>query len=96
MYYWISALQDVPLCLFIKNKIFTIDSIADFINERFVSVDYTEGSEKKRLSKIYEVYTEPVLLICDANGKVMHRMEGKNVRQTRGWPAFTPRLRCEK
>ena len=64
-------------CLFIKNKIFTIDSIADFINERFVSVDYTEGPEKKRLSKTYEVYTEPVLLICDADGKVMHRMEGK-------------------
>ena len=64
-------------CLFIKNKIFTIDSVADFINERFVSVDYTEGPEKKRLSKIYEVYTEPVLLICDANGRVMHRMEGK-------------------
>ena len=41
-------------CLFIKNKIFTIDSVADFINERFVSVDYTEGPEKKRLSKIYD------------------------------------------
>ena len=36
-------------CLFIKNKIFTIDSIADFINERFVSVDYTEGSEKETI-----------------------------------------------
>ena len=64
-------------CLFIKNHIFTIDSIADFINERFVSVDYTEGPEKKRLSKIYGVYTEPVLLICNAQGKLMHRMEGK-------------------
>lgn len=64
-------------CLFIKNEIFTIDSIADFINERFVSVDYTEGAEKKRLSKIYNVYTEPVILICNHKGELMHRMEGK-------------------
>lgn len=63
-------------CLYIKNKIFTIDSIADFINGHFVSVDYTEGPEKKRLSEIYGVYSEPVLLICDAKGTLMHRMEG--------------------
>ena len=26
-------------CLYIKNQIFTIDSVADFINEHFVSAD---------------------------------------------------------
>ncbi len=64
-------------CLFIKNKIFTIDSIADFINTHFVIADYTQGEEKKRLSKKYQIYTEPVLLITDTKGNLMHRMEGK-------------------
>lgn len=64
-------------CLYIKNKIFTIDSIADFINSHFVVADYTQGEEKERLSAIYHVYTEPVLLILDTQGNLMHRMEGK-------------------
>ena len=64
-------------CLYIKNQIFTIDSVADFINEHFVSADYTQGEEKKRLSKIYGVYLEPVILITDIKGNLMHRMEGK-------------------
>ena len=64
-------------CLYIKNKIFTIDSIADFINSRFVVADYTQGEEKERLSALYHVYTEPVLLILDTQGNLMHRMEGK-------------------
>jgi len=65
-------------CLYMKNNIFTIDSVADFVNERFISVDYTEGEEKTRLSKIYDVYTEPVFLIVDSNGKLMHRTEGRS------------------
>ena len=39
--------------------------------------DYTQGEEKERLSAIYHVYTEPVLLILDTQGNLMHRMEGK-------------------
>ena len=35
-------------CLWIKKNIFTIDSVADFINSTFVSVDYQLGDEKKR------------------------------------------------
>lgn len=65
-------------CLFMKNNIFTIDSVADFVNERFISADYTEGEEKKRLAKIYEVYTEPVFIIVDSDGNLMHRTEGKS------------------
>ncbi len=65
-------------CLYMKNNIFTIDSVADFVNDRFLSVDYTEGPEKTRLSKIYEVYTEPVFLIVDSDGNLMHRTEGRS------------------
>ena len=65
-------------CLFMKNNIFTIDSVADFVNARFISVDYTEGEEKSRLSQIYSVNTEPVFLIVDADGNLMHRTEGKS------------------
>lgn len=65
-------------CLYMKNNIFTIDSVADFVNERFISVDYTEGPEKKRLSEIYGVYTEPVFLLMDADGVLMHRTEGRS------------------
>ena len=66
-------------CLFMKNNIFTIDSVADFVNERFISVDYTEGDEKKRLSQIYGVYSEPVFLIVDPlDGKLLHRTQGKS------------------
>jgi hypothetical protein len=65
-------------CLFMKNNIFTIDSVADFVNERFVSADYTEGEEKTRLSKKYDVHTEPVFLLVDTVGKLMHRTEGKS------------------
>lgn len=64
-------------CLYIKNKVFTVDSVADFINANFVTADYTQGEEKKRLSGIYQVYTEPVLLITDTKGRLLHRMEGK-------------------
>src|SRR3989339_856358 len=64
-------------CLYMKNNIFTIDSVADFVNERFISADYTEGPEKVRLSKIYGVYTEPVFLIVDSDGNLMHRTEGR-------------------
>ncbi|MDY4042468.1 MAG: thioredoxin family protein [Marinifilaceae bacterium] len=64
-------------CLYIKKKVFTIDSVADFINANFISVDYMQGDEKKRLSKIYGVYSEPVILITDIKGNLMHRMEGK-------------------
>lgn len=64
-------------CLWMKKKVFTIDSIADFYNKHFVSADFMEGDEKKRLSKIYEVHTEPVYLIIDAEGNLIHRMEGK-------------------
>lgn len=34
-------------CLYMKNKIFTIDSVADFVNSHFISVDYMEGAEKQ-------------------------------------------------
>ncbi|MCK9305107.1 MAG: DUF255 domain-containing protein [Bacteroidales bacterium] len=66
-------------CLYMKNNIFTIDSVADFVNEHFISVDYTEGDEKKRLSGIYGVYSEPVFLIVDPlDGKLLHRTQGKS------------------
>ncbi|SFG56172.1 thioredoxin family protein [Pedobacter insulae] len=64
-------------CLYIKKEVLTLDSVADFINERFVSVDYNVGKEKERLSKLYQVKGEPVLLILDQNGVLMHRMAGK-------------------
>lgn len=66
-------------CLYMKNNIFTIDSVADFVNKYFISADYTEGDEKKRLSQIYGVYTEPVFLIVDpSDGQLMHRTEGRS------------------
>lgn len=65
-------------CLYMKNEIFTIDSVADFVNKHFISADYTEGPEKKRLSAIYDVYTEPVFILIDANGNLMHRTEGSS------------------
>lgn len=64
-------------CMYIKKKVLTLDSVADFINERFVSVDYNVGKEKDRLRKLYHVVGEPVLLILDQNGNLMHRMAGK-------------------
>ncbi|SDK09765.1 Thioredoxin-like [Pedobacter sp. ok626] len=64
-------------CLYIKKEVLTLDSVADFINERFVSVDYNVGKEKDRLRKLYKVEGEPVLLIMDQNGVLMHRMAGK-------------------
>lgn len=64
-------------CLYIKQKVLTLDSVADFINERFVSVDYNTGAEKNRLQKVYNVVGEPVLLILDQQGNLMHRMAGK-------------------
>lgn len=64
-------------CLYIKKEVLTLDSVADFINERFVSVDYNLGKEKDRLRKLYKVEGEPVLLILDQNGTLMHRMAGK-------------------
>nr|WP_121272560.1 thioredoxin family protein [Pedobacter schmidteae] len=64
-------------CLYIKKEVLTLDSVADFINERFVSVDYNLGKEKDRLRKLYQVEGEPVLLILDQNGVLMHRMAGK-------------------
>ncbi|MHC1780697.1 MAG: thioredoxin fold domain-containing protein [Bacteroidales bacterium] len=65
-------------CLYMKNNIFTIDSVADFVNERFISVDYTEGPEKERLSRIYLVSTEPVFLLVDTAGNLLHRTEGRS------------------
>lgn len=64
-------------CLYIKKNVLTLDSVADFINSRFVSVDYNVGTEKDRLRKKYNVVGEPVLLILDQNGQFMHRMAGK-------------------
>lgn len=64
-------------CLYIKKEVLTLDSVADFINERFISVDYNLGTEKDRLRKLYNVVGEPVLLILDKNGVLMHRMAGK-------------------
>ncbi len=64
-------------CLYLKKMVFTIDSVADFVNPRFVSVDYNKGKEKERLSKLYGVDSEPVLLLLDQKGKLMHRMVGK-------------------
>lgn len=64
-------------CMYIKKMVLTVDSVADFINPRFVSVDYNTGAEKRRLSDIYGVDSEPVLLILDQEGKLMHRMVGK-------------------
>jgi len=65
-------------CLYMKNEIFTIDSVADFVNKHFVSADYTEGPEKKRLAAIYDVYTEPVFILIDSDGNLMHRSEGRS------------------
>ena len=64
-------------CLYMKSNIFTIDSVADFVNERFVSCDYMEGNEKNRLSEIYGVHAEPVFLILDSDGNLMHRTQGR-------------------
>lgn len=65
-------------CLYMKKFVFTIDSVADFVNDRFVSCDYTTGDEKKRLSKIYNVFIEPVFLILDSDGTLMHRTSGQS------------------
>ncbi|MBL1409795.1 thioredoxin family protein [Sphingobacterium faecale] len=64
-------------CLYIKKFVLTLDSVADFINARFVSVDYNQGAEKDRLRKLYNVVGEPVLLILDQDGNFMHRMAGR-------------------
>jgi len=64
-------------CLYIKQHVLTLDSVADFINPRFVSVDYNLGAEKDRLRKLYNVIGEPVLLILDKHGNLMHRMVGR-------------------
>lgn len=64
-------------CLYIKNHVLTLDSVADFINARFVSVDYNDGAEKTRLRELYNVVGEPVLLILDKHGTLMHRMVGR-------------------
>ncbi len=66
-------------CLYMKNNIFTIDSVADFVNKYFISVDYMEGGEKKRLSEIYGVNSEPVFLIVNPeDGQLMHRTHGRS------------------
>jgi thioredoxin-related protein len=65
-------------CLYMKKLVFTIDSVADFVNANFVSSDYMVGAEKERLSKLYNVNSEPVFLILDAEGNLLHRTEGKS------------------
>jgi thiol-disulfide isomerase/thioredoxin len=65
-------------CLYMKNTIFTIDSVADFVNARFISVDYMEGSEKQRLSELYNVHSEPVFLLLDSEGNLLHRTQGSS------------------
>jgi len=65
-------------CLYMKKMVFTIDSVADFVNANFVSSDYMLGTEKERLSKLYGVDSEPVFLILDTDGNLLHRTEGKS------------------
>lgn len=83
-----------PPCMFIKKNVLTVDSVADYINERFVSVDYNEGAEKERLQKVYNVVGEPVLLILDNKGKLMHRMAGL-IRENEILPLFRQGLDVE-
>ncbi len=65
-------------CLYMKKMVFTIDSVADFVNKHFVSSDYMEGPEKERLSKLYAVDGEPIFLILDTEGNLLHRTQGKS------------------
>jgi len=83
-----------PPCMFIKKNVLTVDSVADYINARFVSVDYNDGEEKKRLQDVYNVIGEPVLLILDSKGKLMHRMAGL-IRENEILPLFRQGLDIE-
>ncbi|MGV3529769.1 MAG: thioredoxin family protein [Flavisolibacter sp.] len=65
-------------CLYMKKIVFTVDSVADFVNQHFVSSDYQLGAEKERLSKLYGVDAEPVFLILDTEGNLLHRTQGKS------------------
>lgn len=68
-----------PPCKYMASKVFTVDKVADFMNDKFVSVKFEvdKGEGKEHAAK-YSIRALPTFLVLDADGNVVHRFIGRN------------------
>lgn len=64
-------------CKLLAQNVFTIDSVADFFNSRFVNVQMDmEKGEGKTLQEKYNISAYPTLLLLDGEGQEVYRSVG--------------------
>lgn len=66
-------------CKLMSKEVFTLKTVGDFFNARFVNVKYDmEKGEGKRLKERYAAYVSayPTLLLIDREGKVVQQLVG--------------------
>lgn len=63
-------------CKQMAREVFTIDSVADYFNTRFINVKYDLEKEERELVQKYGISGYPTFLILDGNGKELRRLSG--------------------
>lgn len=63
-------------CKRMVREVFTVDSVADYFNARFVNVKYDMEKEEQDLVKKYQIAGYPTFLILDSEGRVLKRFTG--------------------
>jgi len=64
-------------CKFMSKNVFTVNRVADFVNEDFVSIKVDmEKGEGIELTKKYKISAYPTFLLLDYNGNELHRIVG--------------------
>lgn len=63
-------------CKLMAREVFTIDSVADYFNARFVNAKYDLEKEEQPLVKKYGIAGYPTFLVLDGNGKELYRLTG--------------------
>lgn len=63
-------------CKRMAREVFTVDSIADYFNVRFINVKYDLEKQERQLAKKYSIAGYPTFLILDSNGRLLKRITG--------------------
>lgn len=63
-------------CKRMAREVFTVDSVADYFNARFVNVKYDMEKEEQDLVNKYQIAGYPTFLILDSEGRVLKRFTG--------------------
>lgn len=63
-------------CMMMARNVFTLDKVADFYNQNFISLKLNLGTEYTDLAKRYNTFAYPTYLFINSQGELVHMESG--------------------